>query len=101
MTATARPDPYQNTPEPDAGATFAAGMALLTDDELRAMTRRAWLAAARNWQDLRAWTPASPMTPDDYRHMRAMLAEDAHASDDWHALLRAEAERRRREDAAR
>ena len=98
---TARPDPYQNTPdEPDPGAAFAAGMALLTDDELRAMTRRAWIAAARNWQDLRAWTPAAAMTTDDYRHMRAMLAEDAHASDDWHALLRAEAERRR-QDAAR
>jgi len=34
------------------------------------------------------------MTPDDYRTVRAMLAQDAESLDDWNNTLRTEARRR-------
>ena len=90
---TARAEPYQNEPA-ELSPTMAAALALLTDSELAAMTRRAYYGAAAAWRDLRAWSPVALMTPDDYRTVRAMLAQDAESLDDWHNTLRTEARRR-------
>jgi len=90
---TARAEPYQNEPAAPS-PTMAAALALLTDAELETMTRRAYYGAAAAWRDLRAWSPVALMTPDDYRTVRAMLAQDAESLDDWNNTLRTEARRR-------
>jgi hypothetical protein len=73
---------------------YTAALALLTDAELDAMTRRAYAGAAAAWSELRRYRPAGAVTPDDFRTCRAMLAADAEHLDAWYADLRAERDRR-------
>lgn len=68
-------------------------LALLTDDELAAMTRRAYAGAARAWHTLNQPIPGSPIG-DDHRATRAWQYAEAADLDDWHETLRAERARR-------
>lgn len=70
-------------------------LAVLSDDELAAMTRRAYAGAAAAWRDLNKPLPNGPYSPDDGRTLRMMQHADATSLDDWYETLRAESDRRK------
>jgi hypothetical protein len=72
-----------------SAATAPNPLALLDDATLGAMTRRAWIDAARAWQELRAVRDPSPM-------LRVMLRGAAEGAESYWHTLHAEEERRAR-----
>lgn len=102
------------TPCPDCGATRLHRpadacpvahaldpnpLALLTDAELDAMTRRAYAGAAAAWIAHDRYTAPRGTPAEDCRAVRAILYDDATSLDDWYTTLRAE--QRRRQDTDR
>jgi hypothetical protein len=74
--------------------TLRSSLALLTDAELCAMTRRAHAGAAAAWIALNRPLPNGPYSFEDGRTLRMIQLDEAQSLDDWWRELRAEAQRR-------
>jgi len=74
--------------------TLRASLALLTDAELAAMTRRAYAGAASAWRALQRPLDRA-YAPDEWRTLRMIQLDEANELDEWHAQLAAERQRRR------